>query len=75
MMHGNLRTLWKLTNRAKLIIYIHKYITTTIQNEQMLVGESSEKWWPLYKYWPQGSFARIFHQLLGIDNQNSYGIF
>ena len=44
MMHGNLRNLWKLTNRAKLIIYIHKYITMTIHNEQMLVGESSEKW-------------------------------
>ena len=38
MMHGNLRNLWKLTNRAELIIYIHKYITTTIHDEQMLVG-------------------------------------
>ena len=30
--------------------------------------------WALYKYWPQGLFARIFHQSLGIDNLNNYEI-
>ena len=39
-------------------------------DEQMLVGESSEKWWSLYKYWPQGLFAGIFHQLLSVDSRN-----
>ena len=36
MMHGNLINLWKLTNRAKLIIYIHTYVTVTMYDKQML---------------------------------------
>ena len=27
----------------------------------------NEKQWPLYKYWPQGLFARIFYQCQAID--------
>ena len=73
---GNLRKPTRSHQQYSNLIYIYNNYSskTMYSDKQMLVGKSSEKWWPLYKYWPQGSFARIFHQLLGIDNQNRYAI-
>ena len=42
-MHGNLRNLWKLTNRAKLIIYICNYPSKTMYEKQMLLASGGIK--------------------------------